>query len=152
MKESGEVERGERKGRLVEEWRNIISLSSRRGFVLYRLPSAPLHPPPLSSLLGNLYSDLSIAALTKRYACAPECECLRRAELGPFSPPVFVSEVVQSVTQLFLGSAGFALCCFLESPMWLCRGQRACLACSQYRRLLTGNSKEDPSHACSWGL
>lgn len=39
----------ERKGRLVKEWRNIISLSSRRGFVLHRLPSAPasFYPPPL---------------------------------------------------------------------------------------------------------
>lgn len=36
----GDGKRG-RKGRLVEEWRNIISMRSRRGFVLCRLPSAP---------------------------------------------------------------------------------------------------------------
>lgn len=36
----GDGKRG-RKGRLVEEWRNIISMRSRRGFELCRLPSAP---------------------------------------------------------------------------------------------------------------
>lgn len=43
----GDRKRG-RKGRLVEEWRNIISMRSRRGFVLCRLPSAPSTFPPLS--------------------------------------------------------------------------------------------------------
>lgn len=71
----------ERKGRLVKEWRNIISLSSRRGFVLHRLPSAPLHPPPL---LGNLcYSEPSTVALATRYACASEC-VLVQSRAGPF--------------------------------------------------------------------
>lgn len=63
----GDRKRG-RKGRLVEEWRNIISLRSRRGFVLCRLPSAP------STFLPSLFppdpgdSELSVAALAMSYA------------------------------------------------------------------------------------
>lgn len=62
----GDRKRG-RKGRLVEEWRNIISMRSRRGFVLCRLPSAPstflpsLFPPDLWD------SELSVAALAMSY-------------------------------------------------------------------------------------
>lgn len=41
----GDSKRG-RKSRLVEVWRNIISMRSRRGFVLCRLATTPLHLPP----------------------------------------------------------------------------------------------------------
>lgn len=128
----GDRKRG-RKGRLVEEWRNIISPRSRRGFVLHRLPSAPvpLHLPPLSFFLENLcYTELSIVALGTRYA---SCAVLSWAHSH------LVSETVQTVTAFFFfSSASFALWCFLLSLKWLCRGHRAFLVCSECRHLLTG--------------
>lgn len=108
MHESGEIERGERKGRLVEEWRNIISPSSRRGFVLHRLPlaPAPLHPPLSSSLRNLCYSEPSIVALATRRACVSECVCVcvyaeQSWACSHLQCEQFVSEVVQTVTQLF---------------------------------------------------
>lgn len=120
----GDGKRG-RKGRLVEGWRNIISLRSRRGFVLYRLPSAPapLHLPPFSFFLENLcYTELSIVALGTKYAsCAVQS----------WAHSHLVSETVQTVTAFFSSSfAWFARCRFLLSSKWLCRGHRAFLVCS----------------------
>lgn len=90
----GDRKRG-RKGRLVEEWRNIISMRSRRGFVLCRLPSAPSTFPPLAlpSGPGRLWA-------VSRYTCSelPVCE---------------------SVTgSVFTSTVCFRGCCCSDSAFW----------------------------------
>lgn len=112
----GDRKRG-RKGRLVEEWRNIISMRSRRGFVLCRLPSAP---SPRSSL-KTCKTELPVVAL------ALSCPCVR-ANQDLFSPLQYVSAAVPIVTQhfgvLFFFFFGFfvlfcQLCTSLHSS-WCC--------------------------------
>lgn len=138
VKESGETER---KGTLVKEQGIIISLSSRRGFVLHRLPSAPFHPPPILSFLGNLcYSELSIVGLAMK--CVTKCKCVCLCRTGPVLtssvqlPTVFISEVVQTVTQLFLVLPALH-CAVFSSPQCGC-GDDTWLVSSHCRDLLTG--------------
>lgn len=89
IEESGEIER---KGTLVKERRIKISLSSRRGFVLHQLPSAPLHPHPILSFLGNpCYSELSIVELAMRRLCMWVCVFVQDRACSPLQCEVTYS-------------------------------------------------------------
>lgn len=158
----GDRKRG-RKGRLVEEWRNIISMRSRRGFVLCRLPSTPSTFPPLALPSG----PVRLWAVS-RYTCneLPVCESITGS--------VFTSTICfrgcACSDSAFLGVFFFvvffllmpALHHFTFTLMLLCRGH-----CDRCMNLFTGwawerlieilsdlphRNKEGPSHALQPGV
>lgn len=107
----------ERSGRLVQRWRNIISLSSRRGFVIHRLPSASAALLP--SLSPNTMLPCTVQSSTE--VCVCECVQTRARSLLHRDGDSARSGPVASAP----------CCCFLESPDVAL--QRTVAACGQRR-------------------